>query len=92
MRHATSRINEFGGETIKVGSKSINVYKGPHRLEANIIEGDNIFLEHTTAKVVRGKNVVIGAHCQIDLVEYSTSFKKLERLDCRVEEVRKLDE
>ena len=35
------------------------------------IEGDNIRLESTSAKVVRGKDVVIGIGCRIDRVEYT---------------------
>ena len=35
------------------------------------IEGDNVRLECTSAKVVRGKDVVIGIGCRIDRVEYT---------------------
>ena len=35
------------------------------------IEGDQVELEYTQAKVVRGKYVRIGAGCEIDRVEYS---------------------
>ncbi|MDR3289484.1 MAG: polymer-forming cytoskeletal protein [Peptococcaceae bacterium] len=35
-----------------------------------LIEGDDIDVEHVTADTVRGKNVRIGAECQIRLVEY----------------------
>ncbi|MDE5413538.1 cytoplasmic protein [Alkalihalobacterium chitinilyticum] len=89
LQHETSRVNEIGGGTIRVDSKLINVFKGSHRLEAKVIEGDHIYLEHTTAKVVRGKNVIIGPHCTIDVVEYSTTFKKQERPDCTVKEIKK---
>jgi hypothetical protein len=40
------------------------------------IEGDDIYLEHTTAKVMRGDTVDIGDGCEIDLVEYRTDLKK----------------
>ncbi|WP_433750878.1 polymer-forming cytoskeletal protein [Falsibacillus pallidus] len=46
----------------------------PNRLEAEVIEGDEIELEGTTAQVVRGNQVVIGPNCEIGLVEYSGTF------------------
>lgn len=52
----------------------LNSYKT--NLKVDTIEGDDIYLEHTTAKVVRGNTVKIGDGCEIDLVEYKTDFKK----------------
>ncbi len=43
-------------------------------VEANLIEGDEIYLENTRADVVRGKQIQIGPHCKIGLVEYSESL------------------
>lgn len=37
------------------------------------IEGDDIHLELTRARVVRGNNVSIGSGCDIDLVEYKNN-------------------
>ena len=37
----------------------------------NSIEGDEIYLEGTSAKTVIGRNVIIGEGCKIDLVQYS---------------------
>jgi len=45
-------------------------------LSAGIIEGDDIFLEATQAKIVRGRHVVIGEGCSIELVEYKDSFRQ----------------
>jgi cytoskeletal protein CcmA (bactofilin family) len=45
-------------------------------LNVDTIEGDEIYLEHTKAKIVRGDTVDIGDGCEIDLVEYRTDFKK----------------
>ena len=45
-------------------------------LTCDNIEGDLIYLENTNAKIVRGKNVTIGAGCKIELVEYKDTFKK----------------
>lgn len=45
-------------------------------LEADVIEGDEITLENTTAKIVRGNNVVIGNGCDIGTVEYTGHYIK----------------
>lgn len=45
------------------------------RLVAETIEGDDIYLEYTSAKVVRGGRVTIGKGCEIDRVEYRTDYK-----------------
>lgn len=44
-------------------------------LEADSIEGDEIFLENTKARVVRGKKIQIGEGCEIETVEYSESVE-----------------
>lgn len=44
------------------------------RLYASLIEGDDIKLENCEAKVVRGRNIKIGANCKIDVIEYSESI------------------
>jgi cytoskeletal protein CcmA (bactofilin family) len=44
-------------------------------LEADTIEGDEIFLENTKARVVRGKKIQIGEGCKIESVEYSESLE-----------------
>jgi cytoskeletal protein CcmA (bactofilin family) len=82
-----SRIPEIGGEIIRVRkSKAFNVLNFLKRfrhdsakLVAESIEGDEIYLEYTKAKVVRGKEVTIGPGCEIDLVEYQTSFQQDEK-------------
>lgn len=43
----------------------------PFTLEVETIEGEDIDLESTKAELVRGRNVVIGAGCEIERVEYS---------------------
>ena len=45
------------------------------RLVTDTIEGDDIYVEYTTAKTVRGNNVRIGDGCDIGLVEYKNSFE-----------------
>jgi len=49
--------------------------RGSGYLEADTIEGDEIFLENTRARVVRGKKVQIGEGCEIELIEYSESLE-----------------
>lgn len=79
---------EIGGERIDVrrggyrergilldGLVRMFIGKGTAELRANVIEGDEIHIEDTTADVVRGKRVEIGPGCRIGTVEYS------ERLD-----------
>jgi len=79
-----SRAREIGGEKISVGlgKGGLGVIKtlftGIHypSLVADSIEGNDISLENTTAKVVRGNNITIGAGCEIGLVEYKGTFHK----------------
>lgn len=75
------RVREIGGETIEVkrydGSLGImskllgGVFNERQELITTIIEGDTIYLENTTARIVRGKDVTIGYGCNIDSIEYS---------------------
>jgi cytoskeletal protein CcmA (bactofilin family) len=55
----------------------LNFYKA--QLKVETIEGDDIELEQTTAKVVRGNTVIIGDGCKIDLVEYKDNFKMVPK-------------
>lgn len=83
--YGQSRINEIGGDRIVVrkGPGIGKVFKyllatagfRNQMLEVNSIEGDEIKLEYTKAKVVRGKDVIIEAGCNIDLVEYKDSLR-----------------
>ncbi|MFS0820149.1 polymer-forming cytoskeletal protein [Bacillus sp. 1P02SD] len=76
------RAKEIGGRTITV-KKGIfsflnNLFKAvyPVSLTTEIIEADEIEIEYTNAKMVRGDNVVIGPHCHIDVVEYKGTFSQ----------------
>lgn len=79
---AASSAREIGGERIVVRQPTGNIASltglltvfAEKRLTAETIEGDVVWLENTTAKVVRGKQVTIGAGCVIDLVEYADSY------------------
>lgn len=81
-----SEIGDIGGTNIFVkedGSHHVFVFIGSASkrgmgLRVNTIEGDTVELENTTAKVVRGKRIVIGRGCQIERVEYSEHFEAAE--------------
>jgi cytoskeletal protein CcmA (bactofilin family) len=74
------KAREIGGQTIRVKQKTnflldlIKTVKSV-KLSVDTIEGDEISLENTKAKVVRGNQVVIGENCEIELVEYKDDFK-----------------
>jgi cytoskeletal protein CcmA (bactofilin family) len=98
--HGPCSAKEIGGENIvvKLGNefaikkfiKSIfpswNLGK---RLTSDIIEGDDIELEGTKAKIVRGNNIIIGEGCEIDLVEYRKSYN-LQSKNSTVKENKKI--
>ncbi|MEH7235721.1 polymer-forming cytoskeletal protein [Bacillus sp. JJ1562] len=76
------RAKEIGGRTIKV-KKGIfsflnNLFKSvyPVSLTTEIIEADEIEIEYTNAKMVRGNNVIIGPNCEIEVVEYKGTFSQ----------------
>lgn len=91
-----SRAKEVGGKKISValGKAGLGVIKALFpsatfaSLEADVIEGDDITLENTIAKVVRGNNIVIGAGCDIGLVEYKGSYRK--NMGAKVAEEKKI--
>lgn len=78
-----SRIEEIGGEDIQIREQSSKGFGkwlqsalGPfsNKLNAGVIEGDQIYLENTTADMVRGGKVKIGPGCTIANVEYKQSL------------------
>ncbi|MFD2703165.1 hypothetical protein ACFSVM_22290 [Paenibacillus shunpengii] len=77
-----SRARELCGAQIDVGQAFLSWFphflsKGINKtLSADLIEGDNIRLEHVEAKVVRGRRVTIGPGCRIGLVEYTEKYKE----------------
>jgi cytoskeletal protein CcmA (bactofilin family) len=89
LHYADSTAGEIGGEKVKVkrGAKFLKANRSIH-LTAEAIEGDEIDLEYTKAKVVRGKNVRLGPGCEIDLVEYQGDFRKDKNAE--VKENRKI--
>ena len=82
------KVDEIGGSEITVkksgklsflGLKNMIQPSEHNELTAETIEGDEIYLENTKAKVVRGNNVTIGSGCKIELVEYKENFKQDEK-------------
>lgn len=77
LRFGESRAEEIGGGKITVKKKSNTLLpfgKEVGSLRANVIEGDDIYLENTKADIVRGNKVKIGPGCQIGVVEYRNDF------------------
>ncbi|MBB6284498.1 polymer-forming cytoskeletal protein [Geobacillus subterraneus] len=73
-----SRAKEMGGETIMVKRQGSSLFKKwffPAELTADVIEGDEIHLEYTTANTVRGNRVTIGPGCRIERVEYREALE-----------------
>jgi cytoskeletal protein CcmA (bactofilin family) len=91
-----SRVKDIGGSKIRINLGTASGFRlikailtlGSEQtiLEADSIEGDEIVLENTAAKVVRGSQVTIGRGCVIDLVEYKERYDK--SADARVGEAR----
>lgn len=80
LKWATSKVKEIGGEKINIHrNKSLFSFpfnKAPGELVAELIEGDEIYIEYSKVAVVRGNEVEIGPGCEIGLVEYKKSFKQ----------------
>jgi cytoskeletal protein CcmA (bactofilin family) len=76
---------EIGAERINIRRAGLlnhlNLFFKPSAnaiLSASIIEGDEIYLEHTKAQIVRGKHVIIGPGCDIELVEYKEHYSQVK--------------
>lgn len=83
------RVNEIGGGQIRIKRlpQLLNDLKNIFKyfksdsfpiLEAEVIEGDIVYLEYTKARIVRGNNVTIGPGCEIGMVEYKESIRQDE--------------
>ncbi|MGB9758091.1 MAG: polymer-forming cytoskeletal protein [Candidatus Bipolaricaulaceae bacterium] len=86
--YGNSRAREIGGEKIVVHlspkgpsgflAQALSFWLGrTHKgwLEVDTVEGDEIELEATTAKLVRGGKIKIGPGCHIERVEYTESLE-----------------
>jgi cytoskeletal protein CcmA (bactofilin family) len=94
-----SQVREIGGESITVNRSRTSWFTGfikmlfPNspfndQLVVETIEGDDIFLENTKAKVVRGNNISIGRGCIIETAEYKNNFR--QHVDAKVGQSRKI--
>ncbi|WAH37361.1 polymer-forming cytoskeletal protein [Alicyclobacillus dauci] len=73
-----STVTEIGGGEIRVErGRGSGFLSRNRRLKVDVIEGDDIYLEHTTAKIVRGNHVTLGPAAEVDRVEYRSQFRKL---------------
>ena len=82
--HGHCKVDEIGGERIQIRKqpgidlagwlKMLPLAIGNH-LTAGTIEGDYIYLEYTTADVVRGQQITIGPGCEIGRIEYTTKLE-----------------
>lgn len=73
----SSSVKEIGGEEIRVEKgRGMSFLNRLRHLTVESIEGDDIYLEHTKAKLVRGNNVVLGPSAIVERVEYHTEFRK----------------
>ncbi len=74
--HGSATVQEIGGESIHVSlANKFGLFNRFKKLSAQVIEGDEVYLEFTKADVVRGNKVSIGRGCQIGLVEYRTDLE-----------------
>ncbi|UQZ35167.1 hypothetical protein C2I18_17530 [Paenibacillus sp. PK3_47] len=70
------QLQSNGTLTVKRASRIFNALMGPLRkLNCRYIHGDMVDLEHTAARLVSGKDIVIGPGCEIQEIRYSASLK-----------------
>ncbi|MDR2698776.1 MAG: hypothetical protein LBB30_03765 [Candidatus Methanoplasma sp.] len=67
--HGSSKIKEAVGGRIVIRHS-----KGAGYFRADLVEGDEIDIERSKIKVVRGDKVVIGKDCTADRIEYRSSL------------------
>ncbi|NTU27003.1 hypothetical protein HPX95_12520 [Bacillus tequilensis] len=73
LGHDVSYVREIGGTSIAVKRRTGLFNRKKVKLIADLIEGDQVYLENTEAAVVRGKEVVIGPGCSIGTIEYKNT-------------------
>jgi cytoskeletal protein CcmA (bactofilin family) len=76
--YGPGKVTEIGGDNIRV-KLPFRVFSGYKTLTADVIEGDEIHIEQTKAKVVRGNKVFVGNGCEIELVEYKEDFQQTNK-------------
>lgn len=89
-----SAAREIGGEKVTISRSRHGLAEfigafSDKRLRTDTIEADEVWLEDTVARVVRGTRVTIGSGCEIGLVEYTESYTPAP--DAKVTEAVKVD-
>jgi cytoskeletal protein CcmA (bactofilin family) len=87
--HGPSEAREIGGENITIKREGRLIFPRIEKmittlgfntcLITDVIEGDEIYLEYTKAKIIRGNNIELGPGCEIELIEYKDSYKQDEK-------------
>ncbi len=75
LKFGNSSIGDIGGTHIKIGKNAGSCLIETEVFSAGTIEGDDIYLENTEARMVRGNRVHIGPGCKIEKVEYKSSCR-----------------
>jgi len=80
--YGPSKVREIGGGQVQVRRSRWKEIAGlfmsreTSELTADIIEGDEVYVEYTNAKLVRGNRVILGPGCRIETVQYRESLRK----------------
>ena len=81
----SSSATDIGGSVVEVrstgGRSSIPFFGSTGHLDVESIEADDISLESTRARTVRGRRVRIGDGCEIDTVEYTESLEVSDKAE-----------
>lgn len=85
---------EIGGEQVTItqsrkGLADFVAMFSEKRLHVDTIEADEVWIENTTARTVRGGKVTLGAGCEVSLVEHTGEYTAAP--DARVGEARKVE-
>jgi hypothetical protein len=85
---------EIGGEKVTIAQSRrgfadfVSMFS-EKRARVDTIEADEVWIENTTARVVRGGTVTLGAGCEVNLVEYTDTYTPAA--DAKVGEARKVE-
>ncbi|HEY8891297.1 MAG TPA: polymer-forming cytoskeletal protein [Clostridium sp.] len=73
-------VKEIAGEHIEIRVRPIDnsifrkvidkIFNSRGELNTELIEGDDIYIQNTNVKIVRGNNITIGTGCNVGLLEY----------------------
>ncbi|WP_105617030.1 hypothetical protein [Vallitalea okinawensis] len=78
--HQRISIKEIGGKNITIKRNERELFSllqylnGKPQLCTELIEGDQINIEHTDAGTIRGEDITIGEGCEVNFVEYKSKL------------------